>query len=404
MIYGSSRLGMKNSNLSLLTPLPSPAAADSLWSYDSTLVGTKYYELSNHLGNVLTVFRDVVNGDAQNGYTVDVSSVADYSPFGVSLDGRTQGDQGRFGFQGQEMDDEVKGEGNSVNYKYRMHDPRVSRFFAVDPLALYFPFNSPYAFSENVVVNSVELEGAERLEIHIREYQDENGEVYRMTTSEQYLFGATEKTSSGVRMTLHKINGDVVVRQTNEVTVTAKSPVPAPQLTPKPKEEKNSRAWYQHGGDGPIVGLMRYLGAEDAADNIVKFDAGLSRQDGFTKGGGWQLMVGTAIFVVSGGQATTFFGAGGTLASSEGLWLTFELVQGADGVLNFSSLLPKEMQQIWKASGFLSDAGGMLNAVKTIKFEGKTLEFLDKAGASLGIYEVIDGAYQLINSEETPEN
>jgi hypothetical protein len=59
------------------------------------------------------------------------------------------------------MDDEVKGEGNSVNYKYRMHDPRVGRFFAVDPLTAKYPHNSPYAFSENRVINAVELEGLE---------------------------------------------------------------------------------------------------------------------------------------------------------------------------------------------------------------------------------------------------
>src|SRR5690554_6487961 len=67
----------------------------------------------------------------------------------------------RYGFQGQEMDDEVKGEGNSVNYKYRMHDPRVGRFFTVDPLALKYPFYSPYAFSGNQVIHTVELEGLE---------------------------------------------------------------------------------------------------------------------------------------------------------------------------------------------------------------------------------------------------
>lgn len=68
----------------------------------------------------------------------------------------------RYGFQGQEMDNEVKGEGNSVNYKYRMHDPRVGRFFALDPLAGQYSYNSPYAFSENRVIDSKELEGAER--------------------------------------------------------------------------------------------------------------------------------------------------------------------------------------------------------------------------------------------------
>jgi muramidase (phage lysozyme) len=60
-----------------------------------------------------------------------------------------------------EGDSEVKGEGNSVNYKYRMHDPRIGRFFTVDPLASKYPHNSPYAFSENRVIDGVELEGLE---------------------------------------------------------------------------------------------------------------------------------------------------------------------------------------------------------------------------------------------------
>ncbi|GAA0876016.1 hypothetical protein GCM10009118_24260 [Wandonia haliotis] len=67
----------------------------------------------------------------------------------------------RYGFQGQEKDDEVKGEGKSINYKYRMHDPRVGRFFALDPLAPKYPHNSPYAFSENRLIDGVELEGLE---------------------------------------------------------------------------------------------------------------------------------------------------------------------------------------------------------------------------------------------------
>jgi RHS repeat-associated protein len=73
----------------------------------------------------------------------------------------------RYGFQGEEKDDEIKGEGNSVNYKYRMHDPRLGRFFAVDPLATYYPYNSPYAFSENMVIHMIELEGLEAMPIPI---------------------------------------------------------------------------------------------------------------------------------------------------------------------------------------------------------------------------------------------
>jgi len=59
------------------------------------------------------------------------------------------------------MDNEIKGNGNSINYKYRMHDPRIGRFFAVDPLAAEYPYNSTYAFSENRVIDCIELEGLE---------------------------------------------------------------------------------------------------------------------------------------------------------------------------------------------------------------------------------------------------
>ncbi len=69
----------------------------------------------------------------------------------------------RYGFQGQEKDDEVKGSGNSINYKFRMHDPRIGRFFAIDPLFKEYPHNSTYAFGENRVIDSKELEGLERI-------------------------------------------------------------------------------------------------------------------------------------------------------------------------------------------------------------------------------------------------
>ena len=70
------------------------------------------------------------------------------------------------GFQGQEIDDEIKGEGNSVNFKYRMQDPRIGRFFAVDPLAAKYAYNSPYAFSENRLIAFIELEGLEKVFYH----------------------------------------------------------------------------------------------------------------------------------------------------------------------------------------------------------------------------------------------
>jgi hypothetical protein len=42
-----------------------------------------------------------------------------------------------------------------------MHDPAIGRFGAVDPLAEKYMYNGTYVFSENKLVNSIELEGLE---------------------------------------------------------------------------------------------------------------------------------------------------------------------------------------------------------------------------------------------------
>ena len=96
-------------------------------------------------------------------------------PFGMEQPGRSfSSDAYRHGFQGQEVDNEIKGKGNSVNFKFRMHDPRLGRFLSIDPLAPDYPWNSPYAFSENRVVDGVELEGLE-VENYLEDFLKELG-------------------------------------------------------------------------------------------------------------------------------------------------------------------------------------------------------------------------------------
>ena len=93
-------------------------------------------------------------------------SYNDYYPYGMLVPKCNYSNPVyRYGFQGQEKDNEIKGIGNSINYKFRMHDPRVGRFFAVDPLAKKYPWNSSYAFSENRVIDGVELEGLQVIQV-----------------------------------------------------------------------------------------------------------------------------------------------------------------------------------------------------------------------------------------------
>jgi hypothetical protein len=58
-----------------------------------------------------------------------------------------------------------------------MHDARLGRFLSIDPLAPKYPHNSPYAFSENRVINSVELEGLEAYDV-VSEQSGPWSEVY----------------------------------------------------------------------------------------------------------------------------------------------------------------------------------------------------------------------------------
>lgn len=52
----------------------------------------------------------------------------------------------RFGFNGMEKDDEVKGSGNSLDFGARIYDPRLGRWFSVDPMQRKYPDFAPYHF------------------------------------------------------------------------------------------------------------------------------------------------------------------------------------------------------------------------------------------------------------------
>ena len=52
----------------------------------------------------------------------------------------------RYGFNGKENDNEVKGESNTLDFGDRIYDPRVGRWFSLDPLQKKYPGESNYSF------------------------------------------------------------------------------------------------------------------------------------------------------------------------------------------------------------------------------------------------------------------
>jgi len=129
-----------------------------------------------------------------------------------------------FGFQGQLQDNEIKGEENSVNYKYRMHDTRLGRFFAVDPLTADYPNYTPYSFPGNKVIHAIELEGLEEKVIHKEQVMNVDGTTSFKTISETVadcpnFQGLNKKGRYGIEITAKMLDGTIQSNYFDEVEV-----------------------------------------------------------------------------------------------------------------------------------------------------------------------------------------
>jgi RHS repeat-associated protein len=165
-LYGSSRIGM-------VTEPSKPAIpdADLNNAYLSTFTRSeKIFELCNHLQNVLVTISDKKIGVDNNNdgnvdyYNADVITANDFYPFGSLMPGRKYSQSNstyRYGFNGKENDNEVKGEGNQIDYGMRIYDPRLGRFLSVDPLNRSFPYFSPYHFAGCSPIKFVDMDGGE---------------------------------------------------------------------------------------------------------------------------------------------------------------------------------------------------------------------------------------------------
>jgi len=79
----------------------------------------------------------------------DVENSLDYYSFGMLMPERNGGANYRYGYQGSEKDNEVKGEGNSYTTHFRQLDPRLGRWLTIDPKASSLPWQSPYCSMDN---------------------------------------------------------------------------------------------------------------------------------------------------------------------------------------------------------------------------------------------------------------
>jgi RHS repeat-associated protein len=116
----------------------------------------------------------------------------------------------RYGFNGQEKDNEIKGVGNSINYKARIYDDRLGKFLSVDPLTDNFPWYTPYQFAGNTPIAAIDLDGLEEV-IVIKRYNPKGvfqGYMMKLNTEKPKNGGEWEKGSFGFKN--GKIEGNAI--------------------------------------------------------------------------------------------------------------------------------------------------------------------------------------------------
>ena len=159
-LYGSARLGMYQPE-----KIVTSVSTDSK-QREVGYLGKQVFELSNHLGNVLATITDKklqvsTNTTSTDYFEADVQTVQDYYAFGMQMPGRKLSGGYRYGFNGKENDNEVKGEGNQQDYGMRIYDGRIGKFLSVDPITSDYPELTPYQFASNRPIDGIDFDGLE---------------------------------------------------------------------------------------------------------------------------------------------------------------------------------------------------------------------------------------------------
>lgn len=184
-IYGSKRLGLIHDDNGVISSIPFTATINHNQftnivygnvnfvepdrSKTERDLGKKEYELTNHLGNVITTVSDrklqdnysadVGANNIVDYYSPEILSNSDYSPFGQSMPGRqyTAVSGYRYGFNDQEKDNEVNG--GAYSAEYWEYDARLGRRWGIDPIVN--PWESPYATFDNNPIYFADPSGLE---------------------------------------------------------------------------------------------------------------------------------------------------------------------------------------------------------------------------------------------------
>ncbi|MBY0426109.1 MAG: RHS repeat-associated core domain-containing protein, partial [Cytophagales bacterium] len=259
-VYGNRRIGVS---------VPNSALINTVSIVSEHQLGRKEYELTDHLSNVRAVVSDLsLNGQGQ------VVSASDYYPFGSLA--RTYNPTGtRYGFNGHENDNETGWQ----DYGMRIYDPKLARFFRVDPITKQYPWYSPYLFAGNMPIHCVDLDGLEPVEVS---FYDANRRPRPLLSSTEWytVRGKTEAESYHNAFMYNTQYGETqaykTIQSRSDWYAHAHKMVNANgQSNYWFKAAQKVTAWWAVGAADQInLGLQfwpgKYLGMTDDAENLLR--------------------------------------------------------------------------------------------------------------------------------------
>ncbi|MEZ5014995.1 MAG: hypothetical protein R2794_11955 [Chitinophagales bacterium] len=208
--------------------------------------------------------------------TIKDLSAQDYYPFGMVMPGRsfTAGGAYRYGFNGQEQDDEIAGNGDFNTAEFWEYDTRLGKRWNMDPIVIsnispYTCFNnSPILYSD--VDGNYSKKRAEKMRSKAEKYGYSTGNVYKVGEGKNdYGFNITVSNydETGIYTTT-KFKGSTfysVMQEKNLILYsTVNSDIPSES---KDKQQSNltiamvnATYGFQHSWDG----ALNYVGTESA--------------------------------------------------------------------------------------------------------------------------------------------
>lgn len=216
----------------------------------------------------------------------------------------------RYGYNGMESDDEIKGNGNSYDFGARMYDPRFGRFLSLDPLSNTYPWQSPYNAFNNNPIFFIDPTGESGI-ASITDQKNKDGKPIMKVVSNVYIYGsgatdANAKNMQAIAMAQYNNNGDYFSATVNGVEYEVQFDIKVQVIDTKDVEDKL------------LPGGYSTLNAENNFYEIVD-DPKISNTLGVTLSGE--------------NKEGSFGGSSGFIKSSEvgGLTLSHELNHGYGG-------------------------------------------------------------------------